>query len=173
MNNRLRTIEAPAAGAGRGAGAVDRHRRGAGARDKDEFDPHVFVSLLRRQGLSEADIEQALALVQGGEATDRLPLNGLHGTGGHTSRGPSGSRADEADIEREYPGASNVFRDTYGDQPEPDLPRRHLVGGGIVARVGSRPVTAGDAALASDEDIERQIEREYGNAGPRVGMFGL
>jgi hypothetical protein len=163
---------APGPDAVRGAGARDRggplsrHRAPGGGDEDDESDgPDLerFARFLAQKGLDRTEIAEALKIVGAGEAEDEIPENAVHG-------GPpiKGRVGPELDLAKEYPGSELVTRDVYGDQPEPS---RHLIGGGIVARVGSRSMPAGDAALASDEDIEEQITREYG-PGPKVGMFG-
>jgi hypothetical protein len=151
----VRNIRGPGPNAVRGKGATDKSKNRA--RDAEEPDFEAFASLLRRKGLSEEDIEAAHALVQGGEATDRLPVPGPEGRGGHLSGRSKDD--DEAAFEREYPESRNTTRDIYG-APRGDFdPVREageraaarLPGGGI-----SRRLPAGDVALADDETMARE-----------------
>jgi hypothetical protein len=165
-NEQLQALAAQAGVAGKGAGALD---------DDDTDDPDEKLRrLLSSKGLDDADVERAIEWAHRDrkEAADRIPKNGLHGTGGHTSRGPSGSSRDnEADFEREFPDAAYTTRDVYGapasEQSDPvrrlgERAAERLPGGGT-----SRRLAAGDMAF----DEEQQIEREYGR-GPGIGMFG-
>lgn len=152
------------AGAGKGAGALDDTDV-----DEDEVEERVR-EYLASKGLADDDIEEALKRVKADRAAaakDKIPKSGLFGTGGHTSRGPSGSsRDDEAAFEKEFPIPAVTRRDVYG-APRGDYdPVREagvraterLPGGGV-----SRRTSAGDAAIcASDEELAREypgIER--------------
>jgi hypothetical protein len=157
---------------GKGArdGPLSRHRAPGGDED-DDF--AGFRKLLRGKGLDDQSVERAVGYARRDreEAEDRIPKNGLYGTGGHTSRGPSGNSRDyDLDLPDTTLGMGNYEPDpnrlspTYDPSKGRD-PAARLPGGGT-----SRRLSAGDAAL--DEDIERQIEREYG-PGPKIGMFGL
>jgi hypothetical protein len=143
----------------------------------DEIDERVR-KLLRGKGLADDDVEKAIELARKdrAEAKDRLPANAIHGgMGGHLS-GVS-KHGDDLDLTSEYgPGIQNTTRDVYGaarsDENPYDPVRRlgeraaeRLPGGGVSRRL------TGDVVLATDEDIEQQIEREYGR-GPGIGMFG-
>ena len=164
----------------RGAGALD---------DEGELDEEAIAEtvrkILRSRGVDDETIEAAIEKANRarGEAKDRIPKNGMHGTGGHTSRGPSGSRADsDADMEADYPGISNVMRDTLGeldpDRGDPNAGKpgynrqiyaaglaaaRELPGGGVSRRLSN------DAALASDEALEADYP---GISGIKTSMFG-
>jgi hypothetical protein len=172
-------VRAHAASLGVGAG----EGAGAGALDDDEDDDASVErrvrELLASKGLDDEAIEEALKRVRADreEAKDRLPLNGLYGTGGRTSRGPSGSRSEyeppdsvtEADIYGE-PNSQRLMRDADPVRAEAERVASRLPGGSAGAR---RYANASDAALATDaEAVELELERDYGNAGPRVGVFG-
>ena len=153
-------------GVGRGKGA------GAGALDDADVDEDEVEERVREflssKGLDDQTISEALKRVKADRAAakDRIPKNGMHGTGGHTSRGPSGSRADsDADMEAAYPGISNVMRDTLGElDPNRNAPGYHsevyraglaaaaeLPGGGV-----SRRLSNDAAAIASDADLAKE-----------------
>jgi hypothetical protein len=154
--------------------------RGAGSQDKeaaaadDGPDLEAFVALLRKAGLDEETVREALEIIGAGEAQDVLPHSALGGRlHGRTGSGSIRPDSDE-EMERRYPGYGTVQLDTYGTlDPARNLPPRgdfdpardpardpvrRLPQGGT-----SRRVQAGDAGLAADEDIEQQIEREYRN----------
>jgi hypothetical protein len=154
---------------------------GKGALDDDDEDDDASVErrvreFLASKGLDSETIEEALKRVKADReaaAKDRLPLNGRHGTGGHTSRGPSGSRYDETDFMKDYP-ASVTTADPYGEPVSRRLERdadpareageraaARLPGGGV-----SRRLAAGDEALGFDAELTQLIENV------KVGMFG-
>jgi hypothetical protein len=96
--------------------------------------------------------------------------------GGHLSG--VGKHDDDMDLSAEYgPGIQNTTRDWYGTRGDDDPVRERgehlaerLPGSGVSRRLSN------DAALATDEDlmsdIEREIIAEYGGAHIKIGAFG-
>jgi hypothetical protein len=135
-----------------GAGAVDRHRRGAGARDEDAEVEQRVRKLLADKGLDEETIEEALEKVRADRAAakDRLPVPATRGgMGGHLSK-------DDFDVEYpnnlidmpDYAPDPNRFSSGYDPLKMRD-PARNLPGGGTSRRLSN------DAAIcASDEEME-------------------
>jgi hypothetical protein len=158
---------ADGAGTTDNANPLDRHGVPG---DEGELDAKVR-EYLRGHGLDDESVERAIEIAKKdrAEAADRIPKSGLYGTGGHTSRGPSGSsrdRYDEADFRRDYP-ESVTSPDVYGE-PVSERLMRHAdpareaderAAARLPGRGVSRRMPAGDASLATDAEMAR----EYGD----------
>jgi hypothetical protein len=164
----------------RDAGPLDGHGV-PGDEDEDE-DDDGFAERVRAylsgKGLDPKSIEDAIQIAVRNRAAgvDERPNNAI-GNGP-----PIKNRISDEDFQREYPGSETVSYDPMGEldrmrnaprDPVKALSERAVskVAGGGTGRRLATPAGASDAGLVGDEDIEQQIEREYGR-GPGVGMFG-
>jgi hypothetical protein len=163
-------VRAHAASLGVGAG------EGAGALDDDEDDDASVErrvrELLTSKGLDDEAIEEALKRVRADReaARDSRPQNAIHG-----GRGGRLSHATKDDVESEYGGEHLLDLPDYSPDPNrgepgynPAVYRAGLAAAAELPGGGTSRRLSNDAALASDEDLAR----DYGNAGPGVGMFG-
>jgi hypothetical protein len=160
------------------------HNEGAAATDTDNTEENEELDeleskvkqYLENHGLDPVSVKQALEVMRRDRAaavSDELPENARGG-------GPPIKQRLETDeeLEQQYPGSAAVMYDPMGERPSnmsPDPVKalseramRKVAGGGTARRLET-PRGASDAAF--DEDIEAQIEREYG-PGPGIGMFG-
>jgi hypothetical protein len=166
---------------GRGMGATD---KGKGAVDDDDDDDNDddFAQRVRKylsgKGLDPKSIDQAIEIAVRNRAAgiDERPQNALRG-----GFGGKLSDATKDEVEAEYGGSHMLDMPDYSPDPDRDrLPgyrqsvyaasekaMRRVAGGGVGRRIAT-PAGASDAA---DEDIERQLEEDYGSSGPGIGMF--
>jgi hypothetical protein len=171
--------------AGKGKGAVDLDK-GRGALDDDDEDADFAAKVreyLKGKGLADDDVERAIELARKdrAEATDRLPVPGPEGRGGY--RSGRSKDAELADLEKDYPGISNIpdvdnlgTLDPNRDRPgyNPSVYRASqramskVAGGGTGRRLATPP-GAGDAALASDASLEADYP---GISDIKTSMFG-
>jgi hypothetical protein len=137
------------------------------------------------KGLDPKSIEQAIEIAKRDRAaavTDERPNNAIGGGP------PIKERLEASDLESEYPGISDYPDTMTLGQLDPNRDRpgyrsevreaseramRRVPGAGTGIRLKTPAHTpTGDAAVASDEDVERQLVADYGSAGPKVGVFG-